>query len=154
MIKKKQLTAPARCVDISPDGRRVAVGFANGAFVVFSTSGDMRPVGQQQHCAEFINVIRFSPLGDRLAVGSGDNFIDIYKAKGDSYKHMKRLTGHASYITALDWSADGRLIQSNCGSYEIIYWDTRTGKAVMKLTKRHFVFVPSFTIICSILTKT
>jgi WD40 repeat protein len=131
-IKKKQLTASARCVDISPDGRRVAVGFSNGAFVVYSTSGDMRPVAQQQHCREYLSVLRYSPNGDRLAVGSGDNFIDIYSTKQDLYTHLRRCKGHTSYITQLDWSVDGMIIQSNCGAYEINYWESSTGKQIRR----------------------
>ena len=40
-----------------------------------------------------------------------------------SFRFVKRLTGHASYITALDWSLDGRLLQSTDGGYELLYWD-------------------------------
>lgn len=28
----------------------------------------------------------------------------------------------------VDWSIDGRLIQSNCGAYEILYWDAMSGR--------------------------
>jgi hypothetical protein len=43
------------------------------------------------------------------------------------FKHVRRLKGHTSYVTHLDWSADSSLIQSNCGAYEILYWDVAKG---------------------------
>lgn len=43
------------------------------------------------------------------------------------FKHVRRLKGHTSYVTHLDWSADSTLIQSNCGAYEILYWDVAKG---------------------------
>jgi hypothetical protein len=38
--------------------------------------------------------------------------------------------GHSSYITHLDWSADSRILQSNCGAYELLYFEGATGKQV------------------------
>jgi microtubule-associated protein-like 4 len=46
-------------------------------------------------------------------------------------KYLKRLRGHSSYITHLDWSFDNNLIQSTCGSYEILYWDVASGKQLL-----------------------
>ena len=33
-------------------------------------------------------------------------------------------------MTHLDWSSDGRIIQSNCGAYEILYWDVKSGRQI------------------------
>ena len=43
---------------------------------------------------------------------------------------MATFKGHSSYITHLDWSLDGRIIQSNCGAYELLYSEAATGKQV------------------------
>lgn len=32
-----------------------------------------------------------------------------------------------TFSTHLDWSKDGRVIQSTCGAYEILYWDVKSG---------------------------
>ena len=65
-----------------------------------------------------------------LAVGSHDNYIDIYQCKFASPTHtsgvsatlrqLKRLRGHSSYITHLDWSQDNHVIQSTCGMNDIV----------------------------------
>lgn len=47
-----------------------------------------------------------------------------------SYARIARCSGHSSYITHLDWSADSRIIQSNCGAYELLYFEAATGKQI------------------------
>ncbi|KAK1947173.1 echinoderm microtubule-associated protein [Phytophthora citrophthora] len=37
---------------------------------------------------------------------------------------------HQSYITHLDFSADGQVLQSNCGAYELLFSNTATGKHI------------------------
>ena len=37
---------------------------------------------------------------------------------------------HSSFITHLDWSCDGNNLHSNCGAYELLFWDANTGKQV------------------------
>jgi WD40 repeat protein len=102
-----------------------------------STISDV--LASRHDCAEAISDVKFSPSSDRLAVGSHDNFIDVYdilltvpRTSSESpaariHPH-KRIRGHSSYITHLDWSLDGRLVQSTCGAYEILYWDAESGK--------------------------
>ena len=46
-------------------------------------------------------------------------------------KPLKRLKGHKSYITHLDWSADNTLLQSTCGAYELLYWSTTSGTQLL-----------------------
>lgn len=62
-------------------------------------------------------MIKYSPDESKLAVGSHDNNIYIFSVSGSTYSLDGKLTGHNSFITNLDWSKDGRFIQSNCGAY-------------------------------------
>jgi microtubule-associated protein-like 6 len=41
---------------------------------------------------------------------------------------MKKLAGHHSTITHMDFSLDGAFLMSNCTSYEILFFDVSTGK--------------------------
>lgn len=73
-----------------------------------------------------------------LSVGSHDGFIDLYSFKfskdsneGTDLKPLKRLKGHHSYVTHLDWSSDNLLLQSTCGAYEILYWSTTAGTQLL-----------------------
>ena len=101
---------------------------------------------------EGVSDVKFSPQADRLAAGSNDDSIIIYACDlaGQDLAHgggplkmkktktnpdcalrlrpLQRLRGHSSYVTHLDWSRDGDLLRSTCGAYELLYWNTNSGK--------------------------
>ena len=70
-------------------------------------------------------MVKFSPSGEMLAIGSHDHKIDIYMVP--SFKLKFTLKKHRSHITHLDWSEKSDFLQSNCGNQELLYWDMSTG---------------------------
>ena len=147
----------ARSCAYTPDGNCIAVGCANGAVLVYRFQKARPRSGVHasliffkvvQDCVEAIDDLKYSPDGKYLAVGSHDNFVDVYlvqktsrfgtrkkdEGKENAYVHVSRCRGHTSYITHLDWSVDSRVIQSNCGAYEIIYWDAASGTPILSST--------------------
>lgn len=83
---------------------------------------------------EQLSVVRYSPDGLYLAIGSHDNMIYIYSVSSDGAKSSRfgRCVGHSSFITHLDWSKDGNFIMSNSGDYEILYWDVAGGCKLLR----------------------
>ena len=78
---------------------------------------------------EWVEEIRYSPGGDHLAYGSHDNFIYIYDCAQDGkYTRPRKCKGHSSYITAIDWTAEGDMIRTVCGAYELLFFNADTGK--------------------------
>lgn len=55
-------------------------------------------------------------------MGSHDNTVYIYTFPDMKLKN-KPLRKHASYITHVDFSQDGNYLHSNCGGYELLFWD-------------------------------
>jgi hypothetical protein len=60
---------------------------------------------------------------------------------GNSYSLKGALKAHKSFITQLDWSKDGRFMQSVCGAYELLFWNVDnlqqlTGGATMLRDER------------------
>lgn len=76
--------------------------------------------------AEWIECMSFSPCGKFLAVGSHDNM--IYLLDTQTYKKKTKLTGHSSFITAIDWSVDSQYIRSVCGAYELLFFKAKEKK--------------------------
>lgn len=131
IIAKVHVGRMARSVAFSPDGKHLAIGCADGFLKVLSAESLKTTIKEAKYAAEAIEELKYSPDGSKLAAGSHDNFIDIYDAV-NGYQRIARCYGHSSYITHLDWSRDSRVLQSNCGAYELLYFDGRTGKQVQE----------------------
>jgi WD40 repeat protein len=71
---------------------------------------------------EWSEVMRYSPDGKKLGVGSHDNNVYIYDVE-DKYNLIATLKAHNSFITCFDWSQDGTYIRSMCGAYEKLYFN-------------------------------
>ncbi len=74
----------------------------------------------------WIQELRYSPDNTKLAVGSHDCYIDIYEVP--KYRILFKMKKHSSFITHLDWSEDSEYLHSNCGAYELLFWDINSGK--------------------------
>ena len=91
--------------------------------------------------------MRFSPNNERLAVGSRDNFIDVYDARtyahalaghtgysrralgvltqgtrsGPRYARVFVCGGHSSFLFRIDFSRDSKFMQSQDGASQYLY---------------------------------
>jgi microtubule-associated protein-like 6 len=77
---------------------------------------------------EWIQDVKFSPDGSMFAVGSHDNKIRVYDTTGGRFTLLCTANAHQSYITHFDFSADSNWIQSNCGAYELLFFNAKTGE--------------------------
>ena len=82
---------------------------------------DLSRVTHVKKRKEVLHEMKYSPDGLFLAVGSNDNFVDIYSVF-DDYKHVGHCSGSSSFITHLDWSVDSNYIQTNSGASERLYF--------------------------------
>nr|CAB3242502.1 echinoderm microtubule-associated protein-like 2 [Phallusia mammillata] len=118
--------------DFHPTNHNViAVGMVTGRWLVLDANNmeliTVHTDGFEQH-----DVIKFSPDGNFLAIGSHDNSIYVYHVTdgGRKFSKLGKCSGHSSYITHFDWSSDSKYMQSNSGDYELLYWETQTCRQI------------------------
>lgn len=123
MVRLRMLPTLGKSCGYSPDGGLIAVGLANGAWLVVGAQ-ELETRARGHTRKEMIGDIKFSPCGRKLAVSSHDNVIDVYETQ--QYTRIAECKGHSSYITHIDWAAGARqsdVLRSTCGAYELLYFD-------------------------------
>eukprot|EP00054_Salpingoeca_dolichothecata_P027405 m.201004 g.201004 ORF g.201004 m.201004 type:complete len:1228 (-) comp25954_c0_seq3:39-3722(-) len=115
-------------VALRPSANDVAVGTNKGSFVVLDSSSG-KQIAKKKTSKERISTVRFSPDGSLLAVASHDNLIDLYDAT-QKYKKVATCKGHSSFVRQIDFSSDGKFLQSASGDYELLFWNTSDGQQV------------------------
>ena len=88
-------------------------------FILFPR--DLSEVAHIKDRKEVIHELKYSPDGQHLAVGSNDNFVDIYSVS-QRYKKVGECKGSSSFITHLDWSMDSKYLQTNSGASERLFF--------------------------------
>lgn len=138
MIKKITLDTMVRAIDWSPDGTMIGAGMGgnigrgrqkkDGAMIIISTDS-MTIVHQARDSREWISDVKFSPNGISFAIGSNDNKIYVYDVMRD-FALRAKCEKHHSFITHLDFSEDSNYVQSNCGGYELHFFNAIDGEHV------------------------
>lgn len=127
---------------VSKSNNKGATQTSDGAVALFAfrdiLSGQASVIFEDRPAKEWISDVKFSPNDSMVAFGSHDNAIYLYSIENRdistpsrvSMKKRKPFAKHNSYITHLDFSADGAQLQSNCGAYELLFCDTSTSDQV------------------------
>lgn len=127
--------APNQCVravDVSPDGRHIAVGTNKGELSVFDAgslqlivSHDLNAWSKRQVIGQtenWIQTVKYNPQGNILAVGNHASTIVLCDVK-NNYTPKKGLDKHNSFITNMDWTSEGNALRSTCGAYELLFFN-------------------------------
>jgi WD40 repeat protein len=98
----------------------LAVAGNDGAVSIRACSNADAECHLLKDSTEWIEVMSFSPDGQYLAVGSHDNTIYVYRTS--DWGLQGKCTGHSSYIMALDWCCESKVLRTNCGAYELLFF--------------------------------
>lgn len=114
---------------VSPDGRHLAAGFANGTVRLWDLDSRL---GRSVPAAgpDPIQALAWNPEQEALAVASGAS-IGIYRL--DSPESVQLLGNFGPNALDLDWSPDGRRLLSGFDDGSVAVWDTKTARCLAVL---------------------
>ncbi|KAF7543050.1 hypothetical protein G7Z17_g11060 [Cylindrodendrum hubeiense] len=115
------------CVDLSRDGKYTASGHQNGAVYIFNNDTG-RVLYSLSGLAKPVRAVAFSPGNTRLAAAGDAGIIALYDMKHG--EHIGNLTGHSSWITAVDWSDTGEFLLSGSMDGKVKVWSIERNACV------------------------
>jgi WD40 repeat protein len=129
--KEAKNSGRLRSLAINPNENLIAVGCYDGTLRVVQLNkktNEMKQINMIQMRKRWIQDLKFSPNGEMLAVGSHDQWIDVYSVP--MMKLISKVKKHSSGITHLDWSCDSEYLHSNCQAYELLFFNASQGKQI------------------------
>jgi echinoderm microtubule-associated protein-like 6 len=127
-LKFARLDCGSDVIEFSSDGKYVAIGYRNGQVTVLDSKSFAIKAVRRDRKHE-ISEIKFDPHSKIMAVGAQDGMIYLYSVE-KRFKPLRKCKGHHSRILHIDFSEDGEFMKSVCTSYEILFFDSNTGKQV------------------------
>jgi WD40 repeat protein len=115
----------------SHDGQRLAAGTApDNAVRVWDAATGKELLTLQGH-AKRVTSVAFSPDGQRLASGSGDQTVRIWDTA--TGKELLALRGHADVVSCVAFSHDGKRLASASSDRTVKIWEATTGRDILTL---------------------
>jgi superkiller protein 8 len=98
----------------------VASAHSSGAIYIFSTATS-RLLHSLPGLIKPVRSVKFSPGSKRLAAAGDARIISLYDP--DTGEQIANLTGHAAWITSLDWNDSGQYLLSGSLDGKVKVWD-------------------------------
>ncbi|HXK01316.1 MAG TPA: TIR domain-containing protein [Verrucomicrobiae bacterium] len=117
---------PVYAVAVTPDGRLVLSGGADGMAIVWDGL-TLKPAGVLAgHGRRPIFDLEVSPDGKLAVTASGDGTVTVWDLA--RYRALRLLEGHDGDVTAVSFTENGRKLVSGSSDSSIKLWDLETGQ--------------------------
>nr|CRZ23630.1 BMA-ELP-1 [Brugia malayi] len=118
------------CTDFHPKGDTFVIGFANGTWTVYIYTHQTQIYSFEEEINNAITTIRFSTIGNFLAVATKGKKLTIYAISGDfrHYVKVSQITELNASIKTMDWSTDATLLRANDNDLQHYIWNSSTGQ--------------------------
>jgi WD40 repeat protein len=120
--------------DVSPDGKRVALGGPGKIVKVYSVA-DGKLVYEIKKHTDWITALEFSPDGSKLATADRAGGIHLWEAATGGI--IVSLWEHKDSVNSLSWRSDSRMLASGSEDGQIIIWDAHDGFPSANIAKAH-----------------
>lgn len=127
-------------VDWSADGNRIVSGSYdytirlwdanNGTPITTFQTSSLNTAGS----SNIVSSVRFSPNGERIAVGAGGDVGLLLVLDALSGQVLATLTGHLGSITSVAFSPSGSRVVSGGNDHSVRIWDAKTGALINTLS--------------------
>jgi len=143
-LSKLEFADGLKTAAFAADGSVAAAASKTGEVFLLAVPG-LTVLSKTKQRSKEVADIKFSPDASLLAVGTHEMAIDILDVKKD-LKRVHVLKGHTAGLKHLDWSEDGKFIQSTSADYELLFWDVTAGKQITETATMRDVKWATFTI--------
>lgn len=123
------LSAPVDAVAFAPDGRHFAAGGWDGAATVWETDSRQPLLHLPQ--GQYVHAVAYDRAGERLAVGSSDGIVQIYRVSDG--ERLARFDRHKDAVLSVRFSPDGLQVLSSGYDNTARLWDASTGRQIQVL---------------------
>lgn len=127
-------------VDVSRDGKLVAVGGADKRVHIYSldgATGALAQVAETREAGAAISVVAFSPDSTLLAAGDAGKEVLLFNAETGATLISNRWVYHTTRITGLAWAPGGRLLASVSTDRRLCFWSPSSEVVVKEFALAH-----------------
>src|SRR6266852_8804115 len=117
----------------SPDGKRLALGEADGTVQVRDAITDDILFTVHGH-ANHVWAVAWSPDGKRLASASWDKTVQVWDAA--TGERLLTYRGHTESVLSVAFSPDGKRLASAAHDQEVVVWDEQAGQETLTVKGR------------------
>ncbi|KAJ5909153.1 hypothetical protein N7495_001835 [Penicillium taxi] len=115
------------CIDMSPDQKLIASGYANGAVCIIKTEDGRMPFSLAG-LVKPVRTVAFSPGGRLLAAAGDAGVIVLYDTT--SGEQIATLLGNTAWVMSLSWSDSGENLLSSSFDGKLKVWNVETKTCV------------------------